>query len=825
MSIAARRIPSWLVISALMFGVVCLVCSRSEVTVQAGTQPGAGSLQVLSKDGAVTSLCPLKHTEVRGRVSGFIARVTVTQVFENPAKEKIEAVYTFPLPQDAAVDDMTIKVGDRVVRGVIKKREEAREIYEQAKRTGHVAALLDQERPNIFSQAVANILPGESVSVTISYVEMLHYEDGAYEFVFPMVVGPRYIPGQPIGQQGGGWAPDTNKVPDASKITPPVAVPGTRAGHDISLELAIDAGVPIEGLSSKSHKIEVEHTGAHSAIARLANLDEIPNKDFILKYNVAGGEIDDAILLTPGAKSKGGYFTLILQPPARIADSDVTPKELVFVLDTSGSMSGFPIEKAKELIRHALDDLRPGDTFNLITFAGDTRILFPEPVYPTAQNVEIAKRFLNGRSGGGGTEMMKAIRASLEPSDAQDHVRIVCFATDGYVGNDMEIIGEVQKHPNARVFAFGIGTSVNRFLLDGMARAGRGAVDYVTLAEKADEASKRFYERVHSPLLTDVSVEWNGLPVADVYPRQIPDLFSGAPIIISGRFTGPAAGTLTIRGNRAGSSYARDVAVDFSKASPEHDALAGFWARRRIDDLMAQDWSGMQNAQPKPEVQQQITQLGLDFHLMTQFTSFVAVEERVVTTDGQPRTVQVPVEMPEGVSYEGVFGKKENESWALNGTNVVGSLSAAKVARSAAVQTSAGVGNGFGPGSYGGIMAAPSGNVAPARITEADSGPETAMVRDDRKQTRSSKLDPALLEALDCSNAGKQGCKLVDKGEVRIVVFLKDASDATLQQLKSAGLVFINDGRQKRVIGQIAITKLEELTKIEAVQFIAAVRG
>jgi len=793
--------------------------------VQAGTPPGAGSLQVLSKDGAVISLCPLKHTEVRGRISGFVARVTVTQLFENPAKEKIEGVYTFPLPPDAAVDDLTIKVGDRIVRGVIKKREEAREIYEQAKRTGHVAALLDQERPNIFSQAVANILPGESVSVTISYVELLRYEDGAYEFVFPMVVGPRYISGRPIGKQGGGWAPDTNKVPDASKITPPVAVPGTRTGHDISLELAIDAGVPIEGLSSKSHKIEVEHTGVHSAIARLANLDEIPNKDFILKYNVAGREIDDAILLTPEAKSEGGYFTLILQPPARIADSDVAPKELVFVLDTSGSMSGFPIEKAKELIRHALDDLRPGDTFNLITFAGDTRILFPEPVFPTAQNIEIAKRFLDGRSGGGGTEMMKAIRASLAPSDAQDHVRIVCFATDGYVGNDMEIIGEVQKHPNARVFAFGIGTSVNRFLLDGMARAGRGAVDYVTLAEKADESSKRFYERVHSPLLTDVSVEWNGLAVEDVYPRQIPDLFSGAPIIVSGRFRGSAAGTLTIRGKRAGSPYVRDVAVDFSKASPEHDALAGFWARRRIDDLMSQDWNGLQNAQPKPEVQQQITQLGLDFNLMTQFTSFVAVEERVITTDGKPRTVQVPVEMPEGVRYEGVFGKEEKDSLALNGRNALMSPSKAKMAQSAAMQTSGGVGGGFGAGIGGGIMAAPSGNLPQTRISEAEPGQETTTVRVDRHQTPSSKLDQALLDALDCSNAGKQGCKLVDKGEIRIVVFLKDASVATLRQLKSAGLVFINDGKQKRVIGRIAIIRLEAFTKIEAVQFVAAVRG
>jgi Ca-activated chloride channel family protein len=815
-----RRIPSWLTIPLFVLAIALVVGGRTEQTVKAGNTSDAGSLQILSKDGAVKGLCPLKHTDVRGSVSGFLARVTVTQVFENPATENIEAVYTFPLPQDAAVDDMTIKVGDRVVRGIIKKREEARAIYEHAKQTGHVAALLDQERPNIFTQAVANILPGEKVEVSISYTEMLHYEAGVYEFVFPMVVGPRYIPGQPVGKQAGGWAPDTDKVPDASKITPPVAVPGTRAGHDISLELSFDAGVPIEGISSKSHKIEVEHTGAHSAVVRLANLDEIPNKDFILNYNVAGREIADAILMTPAAKSKGGYFSLIIQPPARIADSDVTPKELVFVLDTSGSMSGFPIEKAKELIRHALDDLRPEDTFNLITFAGETQILFSEPVSPTAENIATAKRLLNGRSGGGGTEMMKAIRASLAPSDAQDHVRIVCFATDGYVGNDMEIIGEVQKHPNARIFALGIGTSVNRFLLDNMARAGRGAVDYVTLADKADEAAKRFYERVHSPLLTDITVEWNGLPVEDVYPQRIPDLFSGQPIIISGRFTQPTAGTLRIRGLRAGAPLVRDVEVDFSKASTTHTALAGFWARRRIDDLMAQDWNGMQNQQPKPEVREQITQLGLDYNLMTQFTSFVAVEERVVTTDGQPKTVQVPVEMPEGVSYEGVFGKEQKvAAMPMVSRSVMQTVEVS--ASSVAINTSGGV--------VGGVIAspAPKNSVRVDSLTDADKRENSNLSKskDKQRQELETKLHPALLEALDCVKAGKQNCKLVNKGEVNVEVILKDTSSATLEQLKSAGFVFSGDAKKNRLKGRIAIEKLEALSKLNVVKFVTALRG
>jgi len=712
----------------------------AETAVTAGPGETSGSLQILGKGGALLGNCPLKHTEVRGAISGFIARVEVTQTFENSSGRKIEAVYAFPLPENAGVDDMTIQVGNRTVRGIIKQRDEARAIYENAKQTGHVTALLDQERPNIFTQAVANIMPGEQVIVTIGYLQTLKYEEGSYEFVFPTVVGPRFIPGEPTGKQAGGWAPDTDNVPDASKITPPVVPQGTRAGHDISIELAVDAGVPIRYLRSSSHEIDVNRSGTSTAMVKLKNLAVIPNKDFILKYGVAGDQIGDAILSQAApANSKlggGGYFTLILQPPARIPESDITPKELVFVLDTSGSMRGFPIEKAKAFVSHALDELYPGDTFNLITFSGDTQVLFPEPVFPTVENIRRAKALLSVKSGAGGTVMMNAIRAALDPSDSQDHVRIVCFLTDGYVGNDLEIIGEVQKHTNARVFAFGVGTAVNRFLIESMARAGRGESEVVTLneREKADADAHRLYERLRSPLLTDLSIDWGGLPVTEVYPRMLPDLYSGKPLVVSGRYSAASKGTIYIRGKRAGEEFMRAIPVSLSANAGSYRMQSSFWARSKIDDLMSQDWSGLQQGHIKPELEKEITQMGLAYHLMTQFTSFVAVEEQVVVKDGTPQRVEVPVEMPEGVTYEGVFGDKSNHPVA--GLNTGSTMYSMVTTMPGAVPMVGGSwGGGIGSGSGGGVVAGHGGGIgggafhgqgpAPPTVAPQKSSPTT----------------------------------------------------------------------------------------------------
>jgi len=759
-----------------------------------------GCLISLDPHGQPAGLFPLKHTDVKVEISGFLARARVTQLFENPYTDKIEAVYTFPLPQRAAVGDMTITVGDRVVKGKIKRREEAQAIYEAAKTKGHVAGLLDQERPNIFIQSVANIMPGEKVTVTISYVETLTYEDGFYELVFPMVVGPRYIPGTPTGKAGGGWSYDTDQVPDASRITPRVTPPGTRAGHDIAIEVALDAGLPLESVASPSHDISVEQPAKSKALVRLKNHKVIPNKDFILKYDVAGRTIADAVLTHRDGRE--GFFTVILQPPDRVAPSEVVPKELVFVLDTSGSMSGFPIEKAKETMKLALEGLYPQDTFNLITFSGDTHVLFPEPVPATKENLRIAQEFLGARSGRGGTEMMKAIRAALDPSDSQQHIRIVCFMTDGYVGNDMEIIAEVQKHPNARVFSFGIGSSVNRFLLDKIAEYGRGEVEYVGLNDDGSGAARRFHERVRNPLLTDLSVSWGTLPVQEVYPKRLADLFSAKPVVLVGRYTGPAQGTVRLRGKVAGHEVVREVRVDLPASEVQHEVLAGLWARTRVDDLMGQDFDGIQRGTVRPEVREAITQLGLDYRLMTQFTSFVAVEEMTITDGGVPRRVDVPVEMPEGVSYEGVFGGEET------GNRLVYPGAAA-------------------PQFFGGFVrkSVPGRMVPSEAMVDRAEAPNVSGLppsRDGAGKLHASLV--AVVERLKNKNPKptEAEARFVKNGLAEVQIWLVDASSDTIEQLKKLGVeILLQPKSSKLVIGRVPLGRLEAVAELKVVRYVA----
>lgn len=756
--------------------------TESKADAPAG-ESNAGALNAVDRDGKSMGQCPLEHTGVRVEVSGPLARVNVTQEFTNPHATAIEAVYTFPLSQRAAVDGMTMRIGERVVKGRIKPKDEAKKIYEDARSRGWLASLLDQERPNIFTQSVANIPPGAKVKIEISYVESLSYEDGSYSFAFPMVVGPRYIPGAAVGQSGGGWSPDTGQVPDASKITPPVAAKGTRAGHDISLSVALDAGVPIGPVNSSSHEVDIVRKDARRAELRLRSAHEIPNKDFRMSWAVAGRQVADALLTHRDAR--GGFFTFLLQPPARPAGQEITPKEIVFVLDTSGSMSGFPIEKAKEVIKLAMDGLHERDTFNLITFAGDTHILFPQPVPATAANVEAAQRFLLSRSGGGGTEMMKAIRAALEPSRSQEHLRVVCFLTDGYVGNDMEVIGEVKRYPNARVFSFGVGSSVNRFLLDKMAEESRGEVEYVALNDDGSAAAKRFHERVRTPLLTDLELDWSGLSASEVYPKRLPDLFSAKPLVIKGRYDAPGSGTLRVRGKLAGRPWSREVHVVFPGEQPEHDVLATLWARAKVDDLMSQDWQGLQRGSVNESLKAQITKLGLDYRMLTQFTSFVAVEEKVVNEGGQLMRIDVPVEMPSGVSHEGVFGaspeKRDQAAYA-----------------SAPMTKSLGSAIGFRGG-------APAPTAAPPYSPRQE-------IRDSMDNER---VRAGAAAKLDAALHGKTG-------QVRVKVWLSDASSEVLRQLKAAGLTVSSqpDGA-KLVLGTIGAEKLEALARVAAVIYVS----
>ena len=763
-----------------------------------------GSLLIADNQGELTNFCPLEHTDVRIEISGFLARTTVVQQFSNPVSEKIEAVYVFPLPNRAAIEDMTLTVGDRVVKGKIKRRQEARVLYEAARAKGHVAGLLDQERPNIFTQSVANIMPGETVAITISYVETVTYKDGAYHLAFPMVVGPRYIPGAPIGQLGGGWAYDTDQVPDASTITPPVTPPGTRAGHDISLTVSIDSGLPLNGIASPSHSISIDSIKPNRAAVRLQTGTTIPNKDFILTYKVAGETIQDALLTH--REGNDGFFTLILQPPDRVVQDEVTPKELVFVLDTSGSMSGFPIEKAKETMALALKGMNAHDRFNLITFAGDTHVLFPKPALATKDNLRKAQEFLQSRRGGGGTEMMKAIRTALEPSDSHQHIRIVCFMTDGYVGNDMAILGEVQRHPNARVFSFGIGSSVNRFLLDKMAKYGRGEVEYVGLQDDGSAAAQRFYERVRHPLLTDISIDWGDVEVTEVYPKRLPDLFSAKPLIVTGRYTQPRKGQVKIHGTASGLPVVRELEVNLPASETSHDVLASLWARIKIADLMGQDFEGIQQGRPDTTIREAITQLGLNYRLMTPFTSFVAVEEMTVTEGGEPRRIDVPVEIPEGVSYEAVFGEKDWDSRGrTSGFRAKRSLKSA-------------------------LAAPPVSSLAPNPIMERT---QVSSTLDEDWSNPAEQAAPVskfhkmlrdLQERIKNKGTGltPDDKKFVKNGKAEVQIFLSEINDETIQNLKSCGLELLVPPKNRQVvIGRIPISKLEKLAELKVVLYIA----
>jgi Ca-activated chloride channel family protein len=762
-----------------------------------------GQLTIMGKDGKPGGLCPLKHTDVQAEISGFVARVTVTQAFENPSKEAIEAIYTFPLPNDAAVDDMTMTIGSRVIRGQIKKREEAREIYEAAKAHGHAAALLDQERPNIFTQSVANIMPGEKIKITISYIQLLKYEEGVYEFVFPMVVGPRYIPG------AGGLIPTTGVTTDPEKISPPITPDGTRAGHDISLTVKLDAGLPISELKSQLHQVDIKRVGDTRAEVSLNNQNEIPNKDFILKFSAFGSDIQSG-LLTFSDGHGGGYFTLIMQPPNAPMEGRIMPKEMIFVIDQSGSQSGFPIEKSKETVLYCIQHMNPGDTFNVIGFSTIINRLFDKPVPNTPENVAKAEKFVKGLSGDGGTELLPAFLAALEPKDDPERLRIVSFMTDGYVGNDLQILDALQKNRrSARIFPFGIGNGVNRFLIDGMASEGKGQAEFVTLDTPGIDPAERFYRRIAKPLLIDVQVDWHGMPVADMYPKDIPDIFTAGPVVIKGRYTAGAEGDIEIIGMLRGKPWRQTLHVVFPKDDKDGSAIATLWARAKIDDLLRQDYMGAQTGKPDPNIKDQIVNTALEYRLMSQYTSFVAVEEKVINTNGSPRTIQVPVEMPEGVSYEGIFGPAER------GPGLV--KSRMKSSYGGAVS------GGGVPSSP--VMRSPSKFALHEESLDADAGIPTQVPKTHADRVK-LKLKPPLNELSKLlKEKGKNGSlsikgKLeVKDNKVEIQIWLTDLKPETLKKLKGLGFeLTYKDATMKLVIGRILVKNIEKLADLDTVK-------
>jgi hypothetical protein len=849
--------------------------------------PEGGRLEALDKEGSLMGPCALKHTDVKAEISGRFSRVTVTQEYHNPYSDKIEAVYTFPLSDRGGVDRMTMTIGDRVIVGEVKERESARRIYEQARDSGRTASLLEQERPNIFTQSVANIDPGATITIEISYVEIVAERDGELAFEFPTVVSPRYVPGSLLsakpqtpplpagararngvvlaapanvasatkhevsandpgertaavlgtmlakataietpeedpsattqvwydteiaypdgskepavlladgrGEVGGRWfycpvmppaapgepfAKPTDQVPDADRITPMPTRPDVRAGHDISISVTLDTGGPgIVSLDAPLHKT-VRTDLAKNALEQprrvsiaLASLNEIPNRDFVLRWKQTSDTLSHRVFTNTG--EHGNFFAVQLEPPARADDDAAVPRELVFVVDSSGSMNGRPMSLCRQVMQKMTDAMRPQDTFNIITFAGATKIMWERPRPNNEANRVEAQRFIETWEGSGGTEMMTAIEAALRqtPEDAAKGtvsleqlanlpadgrtvsvvvedgqvatdrmergglirtpalvvreglsiqatdftlpqrflkradqtvtdnsvvlkllvhgtwvtekadrllrvsgaemysdsgvrpLRIVMFLTDAKVGNDFAIIDAIKRNrATTRVFPFGIGNSVNRFLIDQMAVAGGGEPEYVYAREASDAdanvAVERFNRRARTPLLTDVTVKFDGVQPLDVLPApdNIPDLYDNRPLTFLGRYTEPGVGTVTIKGQTARGPWEETIRLHFPVTEAQNSSLPTLWARAKIDALMSEDLRGIQAGHPKPEVRAQIITLGETFSVMSQYTSFVAVDKLRITLDGRARLVRVPVELPDQTNWASYFG-------------------------------------------------------------------------------------------------------------------------------------------------------------------------
>jgi len=643
MMLDTRRVPAEMLnVSADEIWVIAK--SETQAVYAGEDTPGCGAmLAKLPKEDKKIPL-PLKHTDVKGQISGYIATVDVTQKFHNPYDEKIEAEYVFPLPQNAAINEFIMIIGKRRIRGIIRERKEAEEIYRQARSQGYVASLLTQERPNIFTQKVANIEPGKNIDVNIKYFNTLAYVDGWYEFVFPMVVGPRFNP--PCYTDGVGAVARGKNGISEQKTEVQYLKPDERSGHDIAVTVDVDAGVSIEEVACTSHVIDKTFATPENLTVKLSSRDSIPNKDFVLRYKVAGKKVKSA--LVTHRDKRGGFFSLMLYPPENLSYLKRAPMEMIFVLDCSGSMRGKPIAKAKEAIKRGLKKLGKDDTFQVIRFSNSASQFGPNPVPATPANIRKAISYVDNLHGSGGTMMIEGIKAALDFTHDPGRFRLVSFMTDGYIGNEVEILAAIHQRLGAsRIFSFGVGSSVNRYLLDRMAKLGKGAVAYIGMDESAGQIVDLFYERISHPALTDVNIDWGNMQVTDVYPYGISDLFVGRPVILTGRFQGQRKTTIRISGKVGNLTQEIAIPVNLDDSASTHSGIACVWARKRIETLANKAVYDNDSNLPG-----QIKQVALEYSLMSVYTAFIAVDSSRKTTGDHGVTVAVPVPVPEGVRYD-----------------------------------------------------------------------------------------------------------------------------------------------------------------------------
>ena len=581
---------------------------------------------------------PLKDTKVSTTINGVIAETYVTQTYGNEGSVPVNASYVFPASTRVSVHGMKMQIGDKAVTARIKEKEEARQEFTAAKSQGKSASLLEQQRPNVFTMKVANIMPGDTVNIELHYTEMLVLTEGTYEFVFPAVVGPRYVSPSSDQKEGGHeWA----AAPYQEKNAAP------KGTYDIAVSLS--TGVPITGLACASHKINVEQPVDSSARIALGDpADHGGDRDFILRWQLAGQAVKSGLMLNTGEKEN--FFMLMVQPPERVSAEDIPSREYIFVLDVSGSMFGYPLDTAKELIEDMVSNLRETDTFNLILFSNNAICMSPESLPATDKNVGQAIDLINRQKGGGGTELAPALKkAAGIPMDPRAGTvsRSIVVITDGYMSDEQAIFDIVSGNlDTTSFFSFGIGTSVNRYLIDGIARAGGGGSFVVTDPAEAADTARLFETYIHSPVLTDIHVDYDGFDVYDIEPTAIPTLFAQKPIVLFGKWRGRPAGAIHITGKSGTGDYSQTIQVSETAALGTNTAIPYLWARTRVENLMDYGFNGGD----EEAVRKEVTALGLDYSMMTSYTSFVAVMDEVRNTTGEGRDVDQPLPLPLHVS-------------------------------------------------------------------------------------------------------------------------------------------------------------------------------
>lgn len=631
-----KRIIGWML-------AVCMLAGYCPVVQAAGEEKEDVTLApyffIQEGDPSVDGL-PLKGTSVRTNVNGVIAETYVTQTYANEGERPINATYVFPASTKVSVHGMTMEIGSQRITAVIREKEEAEQEFEEAKSEGKSASLLEEKQSNVFTMDVANIMPGDTVVIELHYTEMIGCSEGVYEFVFPTVVGPRYA-----------GVVDEEDAEEGDWVETPYLQEGVTPDSSYDVTVNLSTGVPIEDLICGTHDVDVEWKKNSEAKITLADPGDFAgNRDFILRYRLAGEEVDSGLMLYEGEEEN--YFLLTVQPPARYEAKDIVPREYIFVLDVSGSMNGYPLDTARELIRNMVKNLRSTDRFNLFLFSDIVSEMSLQSVPATEENVQCALDLIDMQEGGGGTEFLAALEEVLRTPAKNDAARNVVVITDGYIYDEGEIFETIRDHlGEMSFFSFGIGSSVNRSLMEGIANAGMGEAFVVTEEAEAKETARRFQTYIEAPVLTDIQVEFDGFDTYETEPSHVPTLFAQKPVVLFGKWRGEPKGTIRITGKTGSEAYAQEIQVSGTVPSEENEAIRYLWARKRIETLTAYGFATVDD-QTKAE----ITAIGLEHSMVTPYTSFVAVLDTVRNPEGDSMDVDQPSPLPEGVSGYAIGG-------------------------------------------------------------------------------------------------------------------------------------------------------------------------